>query len=127
MSVNIISQATTLLSEVVATSLTITRTINPDCSPSYTSSLQFGTHTFAADANGTPISIISIGQNPGSIGLGPQQTEEIFMTPITYNGTSTVLGELLATIMDARISDFLGLNKPQEPTGATGAEESTGV
>ena len=120
MSVNIITQTSTLLSETVATSLVITRTVNPDCSATYTCTLQFGTHTFSVDANSNPTGIISLNQNPGVMGLGAEATGAIFMTPVTFNGTPTVLGEVLANMMDAQITSFLGL------TGATGATGSTG-
>ena len=107
MAVNSTTQTTSLLTETVTTSLTISRSVNPDATPVYSGTLQFGTHSFLVDADGKPTSVISLNQNSGAIGLGAEEMGAIFMTPVTYNGNATVLGEVLAELMDAKILAFL--------------------
>ena len=113
MSVNVTTETTTLMSETVATNLILTRTVAADASATYTATLQYATHSFVVGADGKPVSVVSLNQNPGSIGMGIEETGAVFMTPITYNGTETVLGEVLAEMMDAKILSFLTPPAPQ--------------
>lgn len=115
MSVNVSVETTKLHTETVATGLVITRTVDPTTAQAfYTATLQFGTHTFLVDASDKPISALSLNQNPGCIVLGVEEMGSVFMTPIkTADGTDTVLGAVLADMMDAKIAAFL--TPPVEP------------
>jgi len=111
MSVNIITNTSTLLSETVTTSMVITRTVNADCSVYYTATILYGTHTFAVDANNNLTSVISLNQDPGIIGMDATAVGALFQTALLKtDSTPTCLGEVMADLMDAQIAIALGIS-----------------
>lgn len=104
MAVNVTTGNISTQSEVVATGLTISRIVNPDCSVAYSVNLPYATNTYTLDENNVPNGVYRLNHNPVNLTLTAEQVQDFFTTPVTDStGLLTNLGDLLASLMDASI------------------------
>lgn len=120
MAAKVVTTQSNIQTETVAHNLTISRTYNvapgvpAGIDPIYYIGLSYGDNEFLVDSEGKRTRLISQGLNGKNIFLTNEQVGTLFMTPIKKaDGTDTVLGELLAELMDAVIVE--DLNKPVTP------------